>query len=202
MTPLSAYILAGGRSSRFGSDKSRACINDVPLIVRIADAARTCTSRVTAVADVKDKYSDLGLRTIADGRPGAGPLAGLDTALHDAAHSGDEWIFLASCDLIDLKPAWIGRLQVTCNASDQFVAFRGQFWEPLIACYHISMIARIATQVEKGESSLWKLLKMSTGTSLALPTDWPKTIQANTPGELAAAVSEQMRPPKGDRRYA
>lgn len=188
---MSTYILAGGRSSRFGSDKARATLDGIPLISRIAETARHCTHGVNVVADVVDKYSDLGLRTIADSRSGVGPIAGLESALRDAASRGDEWIFVASCDLLDLKPEWIERLRSHCESPAEFAAFRHQFWEPLIACYHIALITRIEVQLQKGESALWKLLEVANGNILPLPEGWPAQVQANTPKELSAEIKRR-----------
>lgn len=188
MPPVHAYILAGGRSSRFGSDKARATIGGVPLIQRIAIAAGEVCTEVTVIANVADKYADLGLRTIADRQPGAGPLAGLEAALHDAAERGEALIFLASCDLVELKPAWIRRLVAAHEPSAQFVAFRGQFWEPLVACYHVSLLPEIERRLARNDGSVWQLIAASEGIALSLPADWPTRIQANSPAELHAAT--------------
>lgn len=69
------YILAGGRSSRFGSDKARAALHGRPMIVRIAELLRPVAESMIVVAEQSDKYADLGLLTIADAIPGQGPLA-------------------------------------------------------------------------------------------------------------------------------
>src|ERR1044072_1639209 len=106
MLPLPLYILAGGRSSRFGSDKARGLLPGATLIRRGAaalGAAARATRRV-AVAAAAATYEDLGLITIADLTPGLGPLGGLHTALSNAAahapHDPSGWIILASCDWV------------------------------------------------------------------------------------------------------
>ncbi len=189
MLPFRAYILAGGLNSRFGSDKARAQLGGTPLVRRIADAAMQYARDVAIVAAIKDQYADLGIRTIADNEPGNGPLGGLQAALIDASSMGSEWIFLASCDLIELKQTWIERLTDHCTGSAEFVAFRGSHWEPLVACYHTSLIPRVSKQLRERNLAMWKLLESSTGVTLPLPADWPAQVQANTPGELAAATA-------------
>ena len=77
------YILAGGKSSRFGNphdDKALAEINNTPLILRLAEQLQPIANPLTIVADRADKYQHLGLNTIADHQPGLGPLAGLHRA--------------------------------------------------------------------------------------------------------------------------
>ncbi len=189
MRRLPSYILAGGKSSRFGSDKARAEIQGFPLIQRIAQLLGDSAIDVTVVADGRDKYADLGLRTIADVNPGDGPLMGLMTALKDALERGHEWVFLTSCDLLILRPAWLEDLFAHANPPQSFVAFRGTFWEPLVACYHVSLIPPISQRLRQGQTAMWKFLDASNGIALLLPADWPPRIQANTPGELAAAIA-------------
>ena len=48
-TDVSAFILAGGRSTRMGADKAFALLNGRTLLARILDAARTLTSNVHIV---------------------------------------------------------------------------------------------------------------------------------------------------------
>ncbi len=81
MERVPVCILSGGRSSRFGSDKARALLRFVPLIVHVVRTAESVASRVTVVADTADKYAGLGLKTIVDLTPGLGPIGGLNTVL-------------------------------------------------------------------------------------------------------------------------
>lgn len=110
MTPVLAahYILAGGRSRRFGSDKARYVIDGRPMLNRVADAFAPLCRHTFVVAQQADDYADLGLETIADNQPHAGPVEGLRTALRHAAQrqqtAGEPqrdpaWILLSSCDL-------------------------------------------------------------------------------------------------------
>ena len=70
------FVLAGGRSRRFGTDKARACINGQPLVQRIADHLLPEAKGVCVVADRADKYADLGLATLADPFPPGAPSTG------------------------------------------------------------------------------------------------------------------------------
>lgn len=185
-----AYILAGGKSSRFGSDKARALLDGQPLLTRIASTLRNLNLDVTVVADRPDKYADLGLPTIADQFPEIGPLGGLHAALVDATLHHADWIILLSCDLIELQPGWISQLidQRTPDAS--FVAFHHEGWEPLLACYHTSLKMQVEEQIRHTQYAMFRLLEKARGIRLQTPPDWPSHFQVNTPGELLQA---QMR---------
>ena len=193
MNSLRGYILAGGRSTRFGSDKARVEVDGIPLLKRVADVVAGVTDEVTVVASVADQYADLGLTTIPDRHADGGPLAGLEAALDHASARGGGWIFLTSCDVVGLRGEWVQRLSEHCAAPAEFVAFRGQFWEPLLACYHVSLQPRVCEHLARGDLALWKLLEASQGVALPLPPDWPDQVQANTPAELASAVEQRKR---------
>jgi molybdenum cofactor guanylyltransferase len=181
---MPVYILAGGRSSRFGSDKARAELMGRPLIVRVAQAVEQFASRITVVADRQEKYQDLGLATIADLRPGLGPIAGLQTALHDVGDPG--WILLASCDLLEVRPAWIQTLLSDCRPGADVVAFRGDRWEPLLALYHTDVLPVVDQQIDRRQWAMWRLIESARPIAAVLPADWPAVPQANTPQDLEA----------------
>ncbi|MEM6315264.1 MAG: molybdenum cofactor guanylyltransferase [Planctomycetota bacterium] len=108
-----AYILAGGRSRRFGSDKALAERDGRPMLRRVADQAMNAGLAVTVVAETAGKYVELDLPTIADDRPHLGPLGGLATALADA--DGEAEIVLLACDQPSVGP-WLERLLDAASA--------------------------------------------------------------------------------------
>lgn len=192
MTRVPAYVLAGGRSSRFGTDKARANLAGVPLIRHVAEIVRRCCDEPAAVADLAGKYADLGLRTIADRRAGLGPLAGVEAALSDRLERlGPGWVVLASCDLAGLKREWVETLTRGLPASENpvpfAVAFKGEFWQPFPAAYHTALLPAVSCLLDEGRASFQRLLTEAGDAAipLPLPDDWPVIVQANTPEELA-----------------
>lgn len=127
---LRAYILAGGRSSRFGSDKARATVDNIPLIVRLQKSiARNVNSQILVIANQVDAYRDLGLATLADDVQHLGPLSGIATALKHFQHTptlaenstlyendrrlqisdhiASKWCLILSCDLLEWHNEWL-----------------------------------------------------------------------------------------------
>ncbi len=184
MRRVPAYILAGGRSSRFGSDKARAVLAGEPLIVRVARLLTPAASTLTAVADRPDRYADLGLRTIADVHPGLGPLSGLHAALRDR-RDGD-WLLLCSCDALLVRSKWLERLLASRTPGAQAVAFRRDRWQPMPALYAGTILADVERALADSRRSLHALLDRLRVIALPQPGDWPDAWQANTAGELAA----------------
>jgi len=77
---LSAFILAGGKSTRMGTDKAFVLLEGRTLLARMLDLARKMTSNVHIVGDPA-KFAPFA-PTIEDIFPGCGPLAGIHAALH------------------------------------------------------------------------------------------------------------------------
>ncbi|MEM9562193.1 MAG: molybdenum cofactor guanylyltransferase [Actinomycetota bacterium] len=99
-------VLCGGRSTRFGSDKALAPFGSSTVGDRVVAALRG--AGVDPVAAIGGTAGDrLGLPTIADRRPGEGPLAGLATAL---AWVRTGWVVVVPCDLPLLEPAHVAAL--------------------------------------------------------------------------------------------
>ena len=186
---LPAYILAGGQSSRFGSDKARAVVHDIPLILHVAESIRPVSSSMTVVADRPNKYADLGLRTIADSVANKGPLGGLLSALQDFQ---DDWLLLVSCDLLGLRTEWIELLVNQPRTNVSVVAFRDRRWQPFPALFKRDMLDRVREQLNRRDRALQHLLNSVAVRTQAVPcpTDWHKAVQINTPSCLAGMDDE------------
>jgi molybdopterin-guanine dinucleotide biosynthesis protein A len=189
MFRVPAYILAGGKSSRFGSDKARAQLAGQSLIEHVSKLIAGHASRVTAVAEVADKYADLKLRTISDKTPGKGPLGGLSAALADLAPA-EPWLLLCSCDAAIIKPAWLDALLEEMARLDtqpqraQAVAFRGDYWQPMPALYAAASAPEVGQRLQGEHRSMQRLLDALSATALPLPADWPDRWQINQPADL------------------
>lgn len=99
-------VLAGGRSSRFGSDKALALLEGRPLIAHVIDAL---ASQVDAILVCGRQWQ--GLAWVAD-RPAGdlGPLGGINAALHYARDRGFDAVVTAPCDAPRLPPGLVTEL--------------------------------------------------------------------------------------------
>ncbi len=93
---MPAYLLCGGGSKRFGSDKALALINGRKVIEIIIEELRKVFPSIYLVTSGDDKYSFTGIECIKDIYAGRGPLAGIHAALN---HSSYERVFIISCDM-------------------------------------------------------------------------------------------------------
>jgi molybdopterin-guanine dinucleotide biosynthesis protein A len=79
---VSAFILAGGKSTRMGSDKAFVLLNGRTLLAVMLEAARSLTSIVRIVGD-PGKYGHFA-PVVEDIFLGCGPLGGIHAALRSA----------------------------------------------------------------------------------------------------------------------
>ena len=188
--PPPLYLLAGGQSRRFGADKARAQLEGSPLICHVAQALRPACGPITAVAQAPGAYGDLGLATIADQRPGLGPVAGLHAAL---THRGTGWLLLASCDTLGLRADWVELLVAAArpDASPPAVAFRHQGrWEPTFGLYHTDALGEVEGALEREQLALWRLLDALGARALESPEGWERVRSINTPEALESWGAE------------
>jgi molybdopterin-guanine dinucleotide biosynthesis protein A len=109
-------ILAGGHSTRFGSDKAHALWNGVPLIDHVAVRLTTVAQAIVVCGRDHD-----GIPSITDRPgPGLGPLAGLNAALHHARALGLDHVITIPCDTPLLSASLLEAL--AGGAGDAFLA--------------------------------------------------------------------------------
>jgi len=131
-SPVTAFILAGGRSTRMGTDKAFAMLDGQTLLARALDLARSVTNDVRIVGDAM-KFTPFA-PVVEDVFPGCGPLAGIHAALR--ASPTDLNLMLA-VDLPFVSPALLQFLIAQAKDPTELVtvplAARGL--QPLCALY-------------------------------------------------------------------
>jgi molybdopterin-guanine dinucleotide biosynthesis protein A len=101
---IEGFVLAGGASSRMGTDKSKLVLNGQTLIKRISDALSGAVSNVTIVGS---DQGESGLPTVPDVFKKWGALGGLHAAL---ANCDAQWAIVVACDLPFVTPGLFSRL--------------------------------------------------------------------------------------------
>jgi len=116
---LSAYVMAGGASRRFGSDKARVEFGGRALLSRMCELVLAAVGNVCVVAP-RGRYAKLELPILDDRWPDEGPLGGIITALAATGESriGAEWNLIVSCDMPFLTGEWLEFLSTQAQASD------------------------------------------------------------------------------------
>jgi len=153
---VSAVILAGGISSRMGTNKALLKVGDTTLIESVYRALAAIFHEVILVTNTPEEYGFIPCRKVADIYPGAGSIAGLHAGL---AASGTERIFVAACDMPFLNPDLIRLLCNTAPQADAVVPLNCDgLREPLHAVYATSVLDEIRHAIEHDDKSILNLL--------------------------------------------
>lgn len=89
-------IIAGGKATRFGSDKAAAILNGRPLIEHVADGLRKQVDKIIVCGRAWPGMDGVDDVPFAD----MGPLGGLNAALVYAQQNGFDAVVTAGCDVV------------------------------------------------------------------------------------------------------
>lgn len=152
-------VIAGGRSTRFGSPKALARIGPDRVVDRVVSALRHALPEADLVGIINDAdlAREIGLPHRADVLRDAGALAGVHAALLWARERGRTGVFATGCDMPFLDPALIrviaGRAEDDVDAVlPSSPGRRGV--EPLCAWYSIRCIPAIEDAVARGDARM------------------------------------------------
>lgn len=147
MPKINAVLLAGGQSSRFGSDKALLPFAGMTLIENIYHNLDQNFNKVIVVAS-KDKFSFLkGAEIREDIYQDKGPLAGIYTGLY---FSKSNYNFICGCDMPFLNSQYFDFLknEAAENSEAKIIVpqFKG-YLEPLAALYQRSLLPEIKHEI-------------------------------------------------------
>lgn len=146
---MNAIVLAGGESSRFGSNKALIEINGERLITRIVSNLQEVFTQVYVVGNKETDYSFLnGVIIVEDIFPGKGPLGGLYTGL---VNSFSKYNFLVGCDMPFLKKKYLRLLKNWERDYDVLVSKYNGYIEPLGGVYSKNTLPVIEKYILQGE---------------------------------------------------
>src|SRR5262245_42726362 len=142
MNDVEAFILAGGASSRMGTDKSQLLIDRQTFTERISETLLTLTDTVTLVGRQLDTSV---LPTVPDVYPQWGALGGLHAALSACRR---EWAIVIACDLPFVTAKLFQHLASLDNEYEAVVPIQPDGRpQPLAALYRKDPCLRVATEL-------------------------------------------------------
>lgn len=145
---VTAAILAGGTSSRMGTNKALLTVDGVPIITRSYQTLARLFHEVIIVTNTPEEYSFLPCRKVPDIFPGIGSIAGLHSAL---AHSATERTFVTACDMPFVDPATVRYLcELQQCGDDAVVPVTSGGQEPLHTVYSTATCKDIVENAIKG----------------------------------------------------
>jgi molybdopterin-guanine dinucleotide biosynthesis protein A len=198
---LYGLVLAGGRSTRMKRDKATLDYAGKPQLMRAMELIAPLVARafVSVRPDQLHDPQRAAYDTIVDLRPGLGPVAGIQAALH--AHPEQAWLVLA-CDLPFLNPQTLQYLIAHRCATRLATAYRSHFDgkpEPLCAIYEPASAAALEAWIAHGQTCPRAWLSRSDVELLALP-EARALDNVNTAEEYVTASSTVSVPSVQQRR--
>ncbi|MEO5715497.1 MAG: NTP transferase domain-containing protein [Luteolibacter sp.] len=192
---LCGLVLAGGRSSRMGTDKAALVHPDGrPLARRTCDLLREagCEAVVLSLRhdqEIPDGFADFENLTVVRDPAGesAGPIAGMVGGMR--LHPEADWLVLA-CDLPRLDVATLTTLVGSRREGEKFLSYRSEFDglpEPLCALYTRESLA-VLEQAQADDLRCPRKILIRNDCRLLDPVSQRALDNANTPEDWATAI--------------
>jgi molybdopterin-guanine dinucleotide biosynthesis protein A len=164
-------VIAGGHSSRFGSDKAEALLDGVPLIEHAAHLLRPNVTAIVLAGRERKGWVSLHDRP----RSGLGPLGGIAAALHHAARHGYDRVLTIGCDMPSVPSALFAAL------IDAAPAYCRE--APILGCWPASLAPALDNHVEHDSK---RSIRGWAERVSALAIEAPETLtNVNVPADLA-----------------
>ncbi len=175
--PVEAFILAGGRSSRMGRDKSRLRLGNRSLIgwIRLA-----CGEAGLAVRTIRR-----------DVIPSCGPLSGIVTALRKTRAP---WVVILSCDMPFVPASHLSRLVESAHRHQASVFTTTDLGPGFPAILRLSDLPAVERQIAASRFSLQRLAVVLRSRMLRAPSRAAFAfLNLNTPEEWREARERWRR---------
>jgi len=153
--PFAAALIAGGRSTRFGSDKAFYQLDGVPLWQHQLSKLEPLMPAEILISANADQHFDTAHRVVVDTEPDRGPLGALVSCL--SATKLDRLLVLA-VDLPDMPMNFLGELAYAgCGAVPKHA---DGMPEPLAAVYPRAILALAESQLAAGKLAMRDLVAL------------------------------------------
>ncbi|RNC66019.1 MAG: formate dehydrogenase accessory sulfurtransferase FdhD [Desulfuromonadales bacterium] len=145
---VTGVILAGGQSSRMGSNKALLPYKGGRFIEAIHRQLSEIFDEVILVTNNPEQYDFLPCRKVSDLYPGMGALAGIHAGLH---HAANQAIFAVACDMPYLNSNLIRHLASQADVGGVLIPESPTGLEPLHAVYGKGCLAAIEATLLSGQ---------------------------------------------------
>jgi molybdopterin-guanine dinucleotide biosynthesis protein A len=148
---VTGIILAGGKSSRMGTNKALLEVGGTRLIDRAITLLEPLCNEILVMSN--QDLPDIKYQIIADEHKNIGPIAGIQAGL---THSKSDKNVVLACDMPNIKQSF---LQVLLDVSmDTYQAIiprhKDGSLEPLMGIYHKSLLPGFEQQIREGQYKL------------------------------------------------
>ncbi len=150
---VTGFILLGGKSSRYGSNKAFVEIEGVRLVDRVARVMKSIFHRIVLLTNTPEEYAYLQTPMIEDLIKGFGPMGGIYTGLMTLS---DEVGFFVACDMPFLSESLIRHMVDVRDDFDVVVPRMDWMLEPLHALYSKKCLPVIHETIRQDQHQILK----------------------------------------------
>jgi molybdopterin-guanine dinucleotide biosynthesis protein A len=151
---ITGIILAGGKSSRMGQDKSMMMFHGRPLILNAINIIQDFCDRVVISSD-NPAHGFTGCEIWPDEFPVQAPMSGICTCIR---RSFTAWNIILSCDMPLVEPALFRHLIGECGDYDVVIPVHRLGLEPLCGLYNRSAVPLLESSMAIGQYSMQRLI--------------------------------------------
>ena len=153
---FTGIVLAGGFSSRFGTNKALAKIGSDKLIEHVVARIERLFEEVIIVTNDPLDYVELGKTIVTDIVPHQGPLGGIYTGLFFSRH---EYAFVVACDMPFINPDFVQFLVDNAHGNDVVVPSFDNKFEPLHAIYGRRCLGHMKSLLERDRRQVMEIFR-------------------------------------------
>ncbi len=177
---LTGGVMAGGKSSRMGTDKGLQIFRGKHLFNYPVETLKPFCKEIL-ISSNNLSYHHFNYTLVKDIVYDCGPIGGLLSLL---IKMKNEKLLLIACDMPFVSSETIKRLLDGISDAECIIPVIGEKIEPLCAVYSKSLIQIIEKQIETGDFSLHKLIFDSSHKLIHFEDDIPDFLNINTPEEF------------------
>ena len=180
-------ILAGGASSRFGSDKAIASIDGKALIDYVVEAMKPCVDTLSIVGGPVEWADDRSIEHVADDSIHAGPLVALACALGKRQIASDDLVLIAPCDTPLIRSTTLHDLIDRAASSNGAVARTGHTPHWIVSAWSGPVVRDACVEAcDAGATALHQVFEALGPTYLEVSPI--EVLNVNTPEDLSRAA--------------
>lgn len=187
LTVPAVLILAGGRSTRMGTDKAKLDLKGKTMLQRAVDFWKGAMpgAKIYVSAGQQEHFESFpeGVIPIYDLAPDPGPLGGLQAAFRE---TGEKLLCVSAVDMPLLKPEALELLENKRYGCEDICIFEKDGKpEPLFGFYRSTCLPKIDEMLSTGNHRMTGLIDRCYTTKVKLPNEsWVTNV--NTPEEFSA----------------
>ena len=163
---LTAAVIAGGKSTRFGRNKLRETLAGKEIIDYAIQLGQQIARECIIIHGDDDDFSDKGLSHYSDVVSSCGPAGGVYTALFYAAQP---WVATIPGDVPLLQPAIYEYLYENRQKNTPVVAVSHKGMEPLVAIWPRALVTNLEHFVHQRKLALHEILEALQALTIPIP---------------------------------